>query len=73
MRTIVMPLVAALSLFHRSPYHQITRRSKRATVYMPVDCHFMTHAPKISSQNGVQKMSAKILQLLILLTLISTI
>ncbi len=45
-----------------------------ATVYMPVDCHFMTHGPKIPSQNGVQKpMSAKILQLLILLTLISTI
>ena len=44
------------------------------TVNMAVDCHFMTHRPKIPSQNGVQKpMSAKILQLLIILTLIPTI
>ncbi len=45
-----------------------------ATVNLAVDCHFMTHGPKVPSLNGVQKpMSAKILILLLILTLISTI
>ena len=51
-----------------SPYHQITRWSRRRHSQQ-----FMTHKPKIPSQNGVQKpISAIILQLLILFTLIST-